>query len=257
MTNDVPTSAEGWLAKRQAEQRRSWEVDEKTKIRSLLARTDRIGKNATRIAMSLLDSGMSYEQILRIGQAGVTGCIGLVHRRSVMRGNSALMERRLARGRRDVAQRGPRASRARMGRRLSTSRKSRNPGFKTCARPRLRSDAWRLDWPMTRRRCGITTGNSGSRATTSMRSCKGEAPRPPRGFGREGDTMVTRRIPTQEEAEAIEAAKLRGCFDPATSVLWPEPAAPMSVTEVTEQLRAAARAQGRMAVLRSHYFAQV
>ncbi len=93
MMDNVPMSAEGWLRKRQAEQRRSVERDEKSRIRTLLARTDRIGKNATRVAIALLDSGRSYEEIYESARRASPDVSDSVHRRNVMRGNQAFMER--------------------------------------------------------------------------------------------------------------------------------------------------------------------
>ena len=93
MMDNVPMSAEGWLRKRQAEQRRSVERDEKSRIRTLLARTDRIGKNATRVAIALLNSGRSYEEIYESARRASPDVSDSVHRRNVMRGNQAFMER--------------------------------------------------------------------------------------------------------------------------------------------------------------------
>jgi hypothetical protein len=59
----------------------------------------------------------------------------------------------------------------------------------------------------------------------------------------------------EEVAELIKAGRIVPTLE--GFVFLPPPAAPMSATEVTEQLRAQARKEGRMAVIRSIYHVHV
>jgi hypothetical protein len=93
MTSEaMPTTAEGWFQRRLDQKRRETVQDEKGKIRSLLARTDRISKSATRVAIALLDSGRSYEEIYESASRASPDATESVHR-SVMRREASLMER--------------------------------------------------------------------------------------------------------------------------------------------------------------------
>jgi hypothetical protein len=94
MTSEaMPTSAEGWLARRQAAQRREWQADEKAKIGAMLARAESYGRGAFRVAVSLLDSGMTYGEILQAARKAPAGPPSDSVHRSVMRGDQAFMER--------------------------------------------------------------------------------------------------------------------------------------------------------------------
>ena len=207
MTSEArPTSAEGWLARRQAAQRREWQADEKAKIGAMLARAESYGRGAFRVAVSLLDSGMSYGDILTAARkTPAEPPSDAVHRAGIIRGDSAFMAREETpqaeegwlkqvpeQAERDWAAAFP-------------PKKAETAEPKICGLPRLRSAACRLAWHGRRPGWIMTRGRSGTAATTLTRHCEGRAPRRQSGFGREGDTMVTKRTVAQEEA--IEGAE--------------------------------------------------
>jgi hypothetical protein len=68
------------------------ERNEKAKVKALLAQTDKLGKNATRVATSLLGSDMSYSDILAAARRASPDATDSVHR-TVIRPDASLMER--------------------------------------------------------------------------------------------------------------------------------------------------------------------
>jgi hypothetical protein len=76
------------------EQRRAWREDEKAKIGAMLARAESYGRGAFRTAVQLLDSGMSYGDILAAARKTPAGPPSdQVHRVGIIRGDSAFMAR--------------------------------------------------------------------------------------------------------------------------------------------------------------------
>jgi len=76
------------------EQRRAWREDEKAKIGAMLARAESYGRGAFRTAVQLLDSGMSYGDILAAARKTPAGPPSdSVHRAGVIRGDASLGER--------------------------------------------------------------------------------------------------------------------------------------------------------------------
>jgi hypothetical protein len=103
-----------------------------------------------------------------------------------------------------------------------------------------------------------------------MQSCVSEASKRQGGFGREGDTIMTtpaRALGTRApELDEYLIALAMAQFDwPREKVIEklksgaikPKEPLRLSVTEVSEQLRAQARKEGRMAVIRSVYHVNI